>query len=73
MRRQFFELRPGETLIVDGSRITLEAKTGRIARLRVESDVPTSIDRGDSAPVARPQQDSAPAPLPFLQRPQFAG
>lgn len=65
MSRQFYELKVGETLTVGDSRITLEAKSGQRARLRVESEAPTA--KG----IDRPRQ--ATPPQPFLPRPKADG
>lgn len=65
MSRQFYELKVGETLTVGDSRITLEAKSGQRARLRVDSDAPTA--KG----IDRPRQ-AAPV-QPFLPRPKATG
>jgi len=73
MRRQFFDLRPGQTLTIGGSRITLEAKTGQRARLRVESDAPTALDRQPDTHVSRPEAAQDAAPPTLLQRPRLAG
>jgi len=62
VKRQFFDLKVGDTLTIGDSRVTLEAKSGQRARLRVESDEPTSR----SEPLPHP--DSAPPAL-TLKRP----
>lgn len=62
MKRQFFDLKVGDTLTIGDSRVTLEAKSGQRARLRVESEEPTS--RGE--PLQPPH--SAPT-APFLKPP----
>lgn len=64
MRRQFFDLKPGESVAIGNSVVTAEAKTGQRIRIKVESDEPTH--RGAS--IARPQ-NTQPAPPPFLPRP----
>lgn len=73
MRRQFYELRPGETLEVGGSRITLELKSGQRARLRVESDVPTRKLSADAAtaPLPAPRPPPAAQAIPVLPRPRL--
>lgn len=58
LRRQFFELRPGETVEIGAARVTLEQKSGQRARLRVESDQPTRHVK-ERAPEL---QRAAPAP-----------
>lgn len=62
MKRQFFDLKVGETLSIGDSRVTLEAKTGQRARLRIESNEPTAR----SEPLPHP--NSAP-PGADLKRP----
>jgi hypothetical protein len=73
MQRQFFDLKPGQTLTIGGSRVTLELKSGQRARLKVESDEPTALV--DASAVNRPQPgaavDAVPA-LPILSRPRLA-
>lgn len=74
MRRQFYELKPGETLQIGDSRITLEAKTGQRARLKVESNLPLAKARSEPA-VARPftasPAEASPSAPAFLPRPKL--
>ena len=68
MRRQFYELRPGQTLRIGDSFVTLEQKTGQRARLRVESDAPTAL--ASTPAIQRPEPPRATPPaVPPLQRP----
>lgn len=71
MRRQYRELRPGETLVIDGPvHVTLEAKSGQRARLRVETDSRTYLLPSQS--IERPAQPPAAAPPhPAIKRPQL--
>jgi hypothetical protein len=62
MKRQFFDLKVGDTLAIGESRVTLEAKSGQRARLRIESDEPTH--RSESLP----HPHSTP-PASILKRP----
>lgn len=52
LRRQFFDIAPGEFVEIGNGRVTLEHKSGRRARLRVESDLPTQGPK-DAAPELR--------------------
>lgn len=77
MRRQFYDLRPGETITIGESRVTLEAKSGQRARLKVESNEPMQLGRPERA-VARPFSASPKPDAPAdagnvvpLQRPTF--
>lgn len=70
MSRQFFDLRPGETLRIGTARVTLEVKSGQRARLRVESDETTAVERSVARPQVAPPQEPA---VPMLPRPRFAG
>lgn len=75
MRRQFYELKPGETVSIGDSRVTLEAKSGQRARLKIESNEPIVKGRAEPMP-ARPF-GAAPAPSsaagPLVPRPKLAG
>ena len=64
MRRQFFDLEPGESLSIDGpARVTAQSKTGKRLRVMVESDAHTSKTRED-------MPHPASSPPPFLPRPK---
>lgn len=63
MKRQFFDLRVGETVEIGNSRVTAEAKTGSRIRIKVESDEPTR--RGSTT---LPQPNTTP-PASTLKRP----
>ena len=75
MRRQFYDLMPGDTVTIGNSRVTVEAKTGQRARLKIESNEPVQRGRPERA-VARPFQSPEPRRAPAepvvpLQRPTF--
>lgn len=78
MRRQIHELKPGETVTIGDSRVTLEAKSGQRARLRIESNEPIVKGRREpmaarpfasSSTPAEPQQAAA---VPIVPRPRLA-
>lgn len=62
MKVQHFDLEPGSVLTVGTTRITVQPKTGRRVRLKVESDEPTH----KGAPLERPQPTRE---QPFLPKP----
>lgn len=67
LRRQFYEIEVGEFVQIGGSRVTLAHKTGRRARLMVESDQPTQGPKERAPNFQRasttPEQPSGPASL----------
>lgn len=66
MRKQFYDLKPGDVLSIGGSVVTVESKSGQRVRLKVESDAP--VQRGKpAAAVPRPYGESI--PVPALKRP----
>ncbi len=67
MRRQFYDLKPGDVLAIDGSFITVESKSGQRVRLKVESDAPVQRGKPEGA-VPRPYHATLPVPPP-LDRP----
>ena len=66
MRKQFYDLQPGDVLSINGSFITVESKTGRRVRLKVESDAPVQRGKPEKA-VPRPYTGNQ--PIPKLERP----
>lgn len=76
MRRQFYDLKVGESVTVDGSVITAEAKSGARVRLKVESNGPIQKGRPEPA-LARPytppvSTGGATAPAAAIPRPRMA-
>lgn len=71
MKRQFFDLKPGDTVMIGDSRVTVEPKTGNRIRLRVESSAPTRrLKTDESAPLSLPRAVTAPGtPLSPLAAP----
>lgn len=61
LRLQFFELDAGQSVQIGTSRITLEHKSGRRARLRVESDQPTRGPKQSAPEFRRATPEPAPA------------
>lgn len=77
----FLDVDHGETIVIGGSRITLQKKSGTRARLRIDSEEEVHLDRGmqgegapaPDAPEPSPQAAPDPAgdnrPRPLLTRP----
>ena len=68
----FINVAPGEAVRIGDATITVEAKTGKSARLRVDAPKDTDIHHlkaGESMPA--PRVASAPAGIPVLQRPRL--
>lgn len=55
IQRLFVDLKPGGTLTIDGTVITFEAKSGQLARLKVEH-------QGAKVAYAGPERRKAPRP-----------
>lgn len=68
-RRQFFELNPGQTVAIGDARVTLEQKSGRRARLRIESDLPTKLLREPAPEIQRAAPEPQPAGFAALRPP----
>ena len=68
------ELAQGDTLIVGGSRIRLERKSGQRARLMIDSDQDIEVVKaGDPMPAeAKETPPVTETPTPFLKRPTSA-
>ena len=71
MRKRYFDLRPGESVSVDGTTVTAEAKTGQRIRLRVESNSEVVKLREGEAPIQRPAAKPAAPVSVSLPRPVF--
>jgi hypothetical protein len=61
LRRQFYDIAAGESVQIGSSRITLEQKSGRRARLLVESDQPTQGPKQRAPDFQRATPTPAPA------------
>lgn len=65
MRRKYFDLDPGQTVEVGNSLVTLEQKTGRRARLRIESNETVQLQRERAPDIQRAQPQATPLPAGY--------
>jgi hypothetical protein len=65
----YMELAPGDTLVVgDGTRISVERKSGQRTRLKIESDQDVErIKAGEPVPARQITKPPSPAPAPEVQ------
>jgi len=65
------EVEAGETVIIGGSRISVQRKSGAKVRLRIESPDEVHLDRGmgnEAAPAAEVRKSETPEQRPLLSR-----
>ena len=67
----YMELAPGDTLVVgDGTRISVERKSGQRTRLKIESDQDVErIKAGEPVPPRHQRTSPAPSPEPAPSHP----
>lgn len=79
--RLYLDIDAGETVMIGGSRVTLQKKSGARARLLIESEDEVTLDRGVQGEATKPQEaqvraEPVPAgdasPRPLLSRPALA-
>lgn len=79
--RLYLDVDAGETVLIDGHRVTLQKKSGARARLLIESEGEVTLDRGVQPEAGKPPEAAAPAPpepprddspRPLLSRPALA-
>lgn len=63
--RLYLDVDAGETVLIDGHRVTLQKKSGARARLLIESEGEVTLDRGVQAETPKPPEAAAkPEPVP---------
>lgn len=81
LSRLYLDIDAGETVMIGGSRVTLQKKSGARARLLIESEDEVTLDRGVQGDSAKPQEATAKAepppvgdvsPRPLLSRPALS-
>lgn len=69
----FLNVLPGESLTIGRTRITLEDKAGRRARLRIESPDDVHHEKAGSPALSAPKSAPAARDIPTLRPPKPAG
>ena len=62
--RLYLDVDSGETVLIGGSRVTLQKKSGSRARLMIESADEVTLDRGVQSEPQRAPEEARPAPVP---------